>query len=93
MPEYVKVCNTTQMTNFVKKYAKITNANQVLADLDPDGFHICAAHFLCNDFEIRGHWLVKLRDTMVNGDIWIDIQIPEFNKLPNAAEIEEEEGL
>jgi hypothetical protein len=33
-------------------------------DIHPDGTHVCVMSFIHNDVEMRGEWLIRLRDDM-----------------------------
>jgi hypothetical protein len=55
-------------------------------DLDPDGLHVIEHYFLHDDFEVRCHWLMKVKGSMQPVSGVLDITVGQFNALPDYEE-------
>ena len=67
-----------------RKIKRIQNLN-----LDPDGVHVIGFHMIHERpgaVDVRSHVMVKMKDKPDPAEIWLDIPIKEFNKLPNLDE-------
>lgn len=54
-------------------------------DLDPAGIHVVALAVLHNDFEVRMQLLMKVKDSDVPREGWLDIEVGQFNALAEVA--------
>jgi hypothetical protein len=70
-----KICNTDTFVRLAKK------GNVIVADLDPDGTHVCSFSMVHNDVEYRTQWLVKVQGSMTPVEVFLDMSFEDFDKL------------
>jgi hypothetical protein len=87
-----KVFNTDQIcainTNANKEQRNRILADELIAKLDPFGWHVSSFWFLHNTFEIRCNLLVKVIDSDNPVEVWLDMNHKEFESAKTFQESE-----
>lgn len=82
----IKVADTKTFMNLAKQAEKERRNHHLSVrmlerSIDPEGTHVVSFSMMHNDTGVRTQWLLKMKDSLVPSDVWLDLSFSEFNSL------------